>query len=125
MRPRRRLGVRQDVDALHADLTETSVMMARHPALVATDRLERGLMGRVDADELMRRGLKAMTPNGIVGDARAATPEIGAAVRERLQIISRRSRAESSTAGKEPRGRSPPLYEPGTSIGRPLRLRLS
>ena len=78
------LGARQDVDALHAELTETSVMMARHPALVAKDRLARGLMGRIDMNELFQRGLKAMTPNGIMGDARAATPEIGAAVLERL-----------------------------------------
>jgi creatinine amidohydrolase len=78
------LGARQDVDALHAELTETSVMMARHPALVAKDRLEQGRMGRIDADDLFRRGLKAITPNGILGDARAATPEIGAAVLERL-----------------------------------------
>ncbi len=78
------LGARQDVDAPHAELTETSIMMARHPALVARDRLERGLMGRIDTSELFRRGMRAMTPNGIVGDARAATPEIGAAVLERL-----------------------------------------
>lgn len=78
------LGARQDVDALHAELTETSVMMARHPALVATDRLERGRMGRIDADELFRVGLKALTPNGILGDPRTASPEIGAAVLERL-----------------------------------------
>jgi creatinine amidohydrolase len=78
------LGVRQDVDALHAELTETSIMMARHPSLVARDRLERGLMGRIDTDELFRRGLRAMTSNGIIGDARSATPEIGAAVLDRL-----------------------------------------
>jgi creatinine amidohydrolase len=78
------LGVRQDVDVLHAELNETSIMMAQHPALVATERLERGLMGRVDTEELFRRGLRAMSSNGIIGDARAATPELGAAVLERL-----------------------------------------
>lgn len=78
------LGVRQDVDALHAELTETSVMMAKHPVLVARDRLEQGKMGRIDTDDLFKRGLRAITPNGIMGDARAATPEIGAAVLERL-----------------------------------------
>jgi len=78
------LGVRQDADVLHAELTETSIMLARHPSLVATDRLERGLTGRVDPNELFRRGLRAMTPNGILGDPRAATSEIGAAVLERL-----------------------------------------
>ena len=77
-------GARQDADVLHAELTETSVMLARHPSLVATDRLERGLTGRIDPDELLRRGLRAMTPNGILGDPRAATAEIGAAVLERL-----------------------------------------
>jgi creatinine amidohydrolase len=59
-------------------------MMHRHPALVAGDRLERGLMGRIDTEDLFRRGLRALTANGIIGDARAATPEIGAAVLERL-----------------------------------------
>jgi creatinine amidohydrolase len=78
------LGVRQDVNVLHAELTETSVMMARHPALVVKDRLVEGRMGRVDPDELLRRGLRAVSPNGIMGDARAATPDIGAAVLERL-----------------------------------------
>jgi creatinine amidohydrolase len=78
------LGARQDVDALHAELNETSMMMHGHPSLVATDRLEQGLMGHVDPDELFRRGLRAMTPNGIIGDARAATSELGAAVLGRL-----------------------------------------
>jgi creatinine amidohydrolase len=77
-------GVRQDVDALHAELTETSVMMARHPVLVVTERLAVGKMGHIDTDELFRRGLKAITPNGIMGDARSATPAIGEAVLERL-----------------------------------------
>lgn len=78
------LGVSQDVDALHAELTETSIMMVRHPDLVAKDRLERGLMGRIDMNEMFKRGLRAMTPNGIMGDATRSSPEIGAAVLERL-----------------------------------------
>lgn len=78
------LGAPQDVNAIHADATETSIMMARHPDLVAADRLERGLMGQVDHDELFRRGLRAMTPNGIMGDATLATPQIGEVVLERL-----------------------------------------
>jgi len=78
------LGAPQDVDAIHADATETSIMMLRHPSLVASDRLERGLLGRIDPDEMFRRGLRAMTPNGICGDATLATPAIGAAVLERL-----------------------------------------
>jgi creatinine amidohydrolase/Fe(II)-dependent formamide hydrolase-like protein len=46
--------------------------------------LERGLTGRIDPDEIFRRGFRAMSPNGIMGDATMATPEIGAAVLERL-----------------------------------------
>lgn len=77
-------GAPQDVDAIHADATETSIMMARHPALVSPHRRERGLTGRVDLQELFRRGLRAMSPNGIMGDATLARPEIGEIVLERL-----------------------------------------
>ncbi|MBI3997394.1 MAG: creatininase family protein [Armatimonadetes bacterium] len=78
------MGAPQDVDAIHAEVTETSVMMLRHPSLVAADRLEQGYLGRIDPDELFRRGMKAFTPNGIFGDARGASPQIGEAVLERL-----------------------------------------
>ncbi len=77
-------GAPQDVDVIHADATETSIMMARHGGLVAGHRLERGLVGRIDVQELLRRGLRAMTPNGVLGDATLARPEIGEAVLERL-----------------------------------------
>lgn len=78
------MGAPQDVDAIHADATETAIMMARYPQLVAAERRERGLTGRIDLAELFRRGLRAMTPNGVIGDATLATPEIGEAVLERL-----------------------------------------
>lgn len=78
------MGAPQDVDAIHAEVTETSIMMLRHPGLVAADRLEQGRVGRIDHDDLFRRGLRAITPNGILGDARGATPQIGEAVLERL-----------------------------------------
>ncbi len=78
------LGAPQDVGAIHAEVTETSIMMARHPALVAADRLEQGRMGHIDTEELFRRGLRAITPNGILGDARRASPRIGEAVLETL-----------------------------------------
>lgn len=78
------LGAPQDVDAIHAEVTETSVMMLRHPGLVHGNRLEQGYLGRIDRRELFRKGLRAFTPNGILGDARRATPQIGEAVLERL-----------------------------------------
>jgi creatinine amidohydrolase len=78
------MGAPQDVDAIHADVTETSIMMARHPTLVAADRLEQGFLGRSDPHEIFTRGMRAMTPNGIFGDPRKASPQIGEAVIERL-----------------------------------------
>jgi len=78
------MGAPQDVDAIHADVTETSIMLLRHPGLVDETRLEQGRMGRIDADALFRDGLRAITANGILGDARGATAEIGDAVLARL-----------------------------------------
>ncbi len=78
------LGAPQDVDGVHAEATETSIMMVRYPHLVASDRLERGLMGHVDPQELFQRGMRALTPNGIIGDATKANPKIGEAVLEAL-----------------------------------------
>ena len=72
------------MDAIHADLTETSILLARHPGLVHMDRLEVGKMGHIDLDELLARGLRGITPNGILGDPRGATPVIGEAAIEAL-----------------------------------------
>ncbi|MDR5683589.1 MAG: creatininase family protein [Armatimonadota bacterium] len=78
------LGAPQDVDAIHADACETSVMMALRPDLVRTDRIEPGFTGRIDVDTLFRDGLRAVTPNGILGDPRAASPQLGLGVLDRL-----------------------------------------
>jgi creatinine amidohydrolase len=78
------MGVPQDVDAIHADVTETSIMMARHPDLVAPDRLEVGYLGRIDPQEIFARGMRAITPNGIFGDPRRASAQMGEALVERL-----------------------------------------
>jgi creatinine amidohydrolase len=84
--------------AIHADVTETSVMMLRHPALVATDRLEAGFLGRIDAQDLWTRGLRAFTPSGIIGDPRRASADLGEAVVEALashvtDLVRRQTRA--------------------------------
>lgn len=95
-----KLGRPQEVDAIHAEVTETSVLLARHGHLVHMDRVEVGKMGHIDLDELLAKGLRAITPNGILGDARGATVEIGEAVVEAL--------AETITAFvRSHRGRSP------------------
>ncbi|HEX4934968.1 MAG TPA: creatininase family protein [Gemmatimonadaceae bacterium] len=80
----RRHGVTQDVDAVHAELTETAVMLARHGALVKPGPWEAGAMGHIDTNALFLRGFKAVSPNGIIGDPRGATAAMGEAVVEAL-----------------------------------------
>ena len=77
-------GVRQQVDALHADVTETSVVLARHGALVHPEPWECGAMGHINTNALFAHGLKAISENGIVGDPRGASVALGEAVVEAL-----------------------------------------
>lgn len=64
----------------HADLAETSEMLCLRPDLVRLDAAERGHVAPFD-DQLIARifrdGFRAVTPNGILGDARGATRAIG------------------------------------------------
>ena len=66
----------------HADIAETSIMMALHDGLVREELAECGHLTTPDEErELIRRilrdGFKTVTPNGILGDARGATPALG------------------------------------------------
>ncbi len=66
----------------HADIAETSVMMALHPELVREDLAEVGHLAKPEdraalVDRMIREGFAAVTPNGILGDARGGTPEMG------------------------------------------------
>ncbi len=66
----------------HADIAETSIMMAMHDGLVREDRVECGQLTTPEEEpELIRRvlgeGFRSVTPNGILGDARGATAEMG------------------------------------------------
>ena len=64
----------------HADIAETSEMLCIRPDLVRADRAAEGHVQLFD-EELMERifrdGFRAVTPNGVLGDARGATREIG------------------------------------------------
>lgn len=64
----------------HADIAETALMLAFRPDLVRTDRAEAGYTGTVD-DALLERGFRegfdTISANGILGDARGATAELG------------------------------------------------
>jgi creatinine amidohydrolase len=82
-----RHGLRQeDMPAVQGDLIETSIMMALHPEMVRTDRIERGFVGDFDLEgSFAERGLIALTSNGILGDPTAATPELGEEILEEIE----------------------------------------
>ena len=58
-------------------------MLAIRPDLVKMDRAPRGWMGQGSID-LYSDSLRTLTPTGVVGDARRATAEMGAALLEHL-----------------------------------------
>ena len=64
----------------HACAWETSVMLYLRPDLVDMDKAEAGFLGTVDkamTDRLFKDGIVAMSPNGIIGDAKVATAKLG------------------------------------------------
>ena len=64
----------------HADLAETSIMLSIHPELVRLDLAEAGFQAELSEDviaRIIREGLDSVTPNGILGDARGATEDLG------------------------------------------------
>jgi creatinine amidohydrolase len=80
--PLKELGIAQEVTINHADITETSLVLAVRPELVDLDRATIGFMGSFDNVALLEEGLKdgglrRLSPTGILGDARHATSEIG------------------------------------------------
>jgi creatinine amidohydrolase len=82
----------------HADVAETSEMMVIRPDLVREDRLAAGYVGGTDPAVFQRifaQGLRAVTDNGILGDAHGATPEIGRRCIERAaDAVARAFRAD-------------------------------
>ena len=64
----------------HADIAESSVMLALHPQLVRQGEAVAGYGGPL-TPELMQRlfaeGIASITPNGILGDARGMSERIG------------------------------------------------
>jgi creatinine amidohydrolase/Fe(II)-dependent formamide hydrolase-like protein len=75
----RRFG-RSDTAGPHAEVLETSMMLHLHPGLVHMERAEPGYTGESTLDDVLTRGMRAITSNGILGDPVGATAEMGAAV---------------------------------------------
>ncbi len=70
----------------HAGHTETSLLLAIAPEVVRLDRAEPGAMAtmRELAPTLRAEGVRAVAPNGVLGDPAGATAETGAAMLEAL-----------------------------------------
>jgi creatinine amidohydrolase len=64
----------------HADIAESSIMLALHPELVRQEQATAGYAGPLTAAllaKVFREGIGAVTPNGILGDARGMSLAIG------------------------------------------------
>ncbi len=72
----------------HAGATETSLMLAIAPGLVRWDRMESGRMAPLEdlVGELRSSGMRAVSPNGILGDPLHADEVHGRALLTRLTI---------------------------------------
>ena len=70
----------------HAGRTETSIMLALHPGRVRADRIEPGNTEPLSTlfAKLRRDGVRAHSPNGILGDPTTASAEHGQQVVELL-----------------------------------------
>jgi creatinine amidohydrolase len=73
------LGGRREEAAGHADVVETAMMLAIKPELVRMPLAEAGWMGDLFevSDKIYQNGLHTVTQNGVLGDPRSATPEMG------------------------------------------------
>ena len=66
----------------HAGHTETSLMLALAPEQVRVDAAEPGPVPRLV--DLVRHGVRALSPNGVLGDPTGATADRGRAILRRL-----------------------------------------
>ncbi|MFB6354590.1 MAG: creatininase family protein [Halobacteriales archaeon] len=78
----REAGVEVDEPAGHAGAAETAMLLAVAPELVG--ERPRGHTGPVSAAALFSRGVETYDENGVLGDARPATAEVGEALLEHL-----------------------------------------
>lgn len=78
-------GLDQGLAAVQADLIETSIMLHLRPDQVRMDLAEVGHMQDFDIDQMFHDGLRSITANGVLGDPRGATPELGAAIVAELE----------------------------------------
>jgi creatinine amidohydrolase len=64
----------------HADIAESSIMLILHPELVREERAAAGYSGGLTPEvlkQVFEDGIGAVTPHGILGDARGMSEAIG------------------------------------------------
>jgi creatinine amidohydrolase len=64
----------------HADVAESSIMLALEPGLVRREAAAPGLVEPLTPglmERVFREGFRSVTPNGILGDARGMSVAIG------------------------------------------------
>lgn len=75
----RRFG-RTDTAGPHAEVLETSMMLHLHPDLVRMERAIPGFTGEAPLEDVIAKGMRSLTSNGILGDPVGSTAEMGEAV---------------------------------------------
>ncbi|KRB85293.1 creatininase [Sphingomonas sp. Root710] len=74
----------------HADIAETSLMLDIHPDRVRPAHYEAGPLGlpsTADLDLMWEKGLRALSPNGILGDPHGSSIAIGRNCIERMTAL--------------------------------------
>ncbi|MEV0052592.1 MULTISPECIES: creatininase family protein [Saccharopolyspora] len=64
----------------HADVAESSIMLAVRPDLVRSDLADAGFTGTMDEDmlaQVLTGGVKAVAPSGVLGDPRGMSSKLG------------------------------------------------
>jgi creatinine amidohydrolase len=85
-------GISREQAGVHAGYSETAQMLEEHPDLVDMDKAEEGMTlpefyaeGRIpqSQQESFTHGVRQQVANGILGDARGATAEVGREIKQR------------------------------------------
>jgi creatinine amidohydrolase len=80
-------GVSAEASGAHAGESETSIMMALEPGLVAHEQFTPGYLGPLgpaEATRIVERGMPDLTANGVLGDPSRARADWGAGYLDRL-----------------------------------------
>jgi creatinine amidohydrolase len=87
----------------HADIAEASMILALEPGLVKPAKAQGGYRGDLEAalPTIWEHGFIALTPNGVLGDPRGMSAELGHALLDGVSTrIAERFRTQLTEAGR-------------------------